>query len=287
MDIFRLSKGSTMKYVALTSGRNEEKFIRHAVEAVLALDPPPVAYVVVDDASTDTTPDILAEYEEVEVLRLENPRHETRGVNLAWALNSGMKRATKLVPDWEFILKIDADSVLPRDYFQRIIAEFEKNPRLGVSSGTPYDEMVWRGRASDGAKIYRRECWDDIDHFTPGNAFDTLALIQAKQHGWVVESFPEVKYTQLRTWRRGNLSRWVLSGRSRYFLGFPTWHTFLIAIVYAADQPWILGGLTMFLSHALTSLWGLRKTHSKEYYEFASKYAMWELLERLHEKRLT
>jgi len=221
------------------------------------------------------------------VVRLENPRHETRGVNLAWALNSGMKRATKLVPDWEFILKIDADSVLPRDYFQRIIAEFEKNPRLGVSSGTPYDEMVWRGRASDGAKIYRRECWDDIDHFTPGNAFDTLALIQAQQHGWVVESFPEVKYTQLRTWRRGNLSRWVLSGRSRYFLGFPTWHTFLIAIVYAADRPWILGGLTMFLSHALTALGGLRKPHSKEYYEFASKYAMWELLERLHEKRLT
>ena len=286
MDIFRLSKGITMKYVALTSGRNEEKFIRHTVEAVLALDPPPVAYVVVDDASTDTTPDMLAEYEGVEVLRLENPRHETRGVNLAWALNSGMKRATKLVPDWEFILKIDADSVLPRDYFQRIKAEFEKNPRLGVSSGTPYDEMVWRGRASDGAKIYRRECWDDIDHFTPGNAFDTLALIQAKQHGWVVESFPEIKYTQLRTWRRGNLSRWVLSGRSRYFIGFPTWHTFLIAIVYAADRPWILGGLTMFLSHALTALGGLSKPHSKEYYEFAGKYAMWELLERLHEKRL-
>lgn len=72
-----------MKYVALTSGRNEEKFIRHTVEAVLALDPPPVAYVVVDDASTDTTPEILAKYEEIEVLRLKNPRHETREVNLA------------------------------------------------------------------------------------------------------------------------------------------------------------------------------------------------------------
>jgi hypothetical protein len=43
----------------------------------------------------------------------------------------------------------------------------------------------------------------------------------------------------------------------------------------------------MFLSHALTALGSLRKPHSKEYYEFAGKYAMWELLERLHEKRLT
>ena len=276
-----------MKYVALTSGRNEERFIRTTIEAILALDPPPESYVVVDDDSTDRTAKIISEYEEITLLKLNNPRHETRGVNLAWALNSGVKKITKLVPDWDFLLKVDADSVLPKDYFNRIHEKFVENPHLGVSSGTPYDEMVWRGRASDGAKVYRRECWDDIKHFTPGNAFDTLALIQAKQHGWVVESFPEFKYTQLRTWRRGNLSRWVLSGRSRYFLGFPVWHTFLIAIVYATDRPFIIGGFTMFLAHLLTAIGRLRKPHSKEYYEFAKKYAIWELLERLHEKRLT
>lgn len=276
-----------MKYVALTSGRNEENYIRRVVEAALAMDPPPEAYVVVDDASTDKTAEILQEYPQVTILRLKNPRHETRGVNLAWALNSGMKKVTELVPDWDFLIKIDADSTVPVDYFQSIVSEFHKNPRLGISSGTPYDEMVWRGRASDGAKVFRRECWEDIGHFTPGNAFDTLALIQAKQHGWIVESFPEVKYTQLRTWRRVKLGRWILSGRSRYFLGFPPWHTFLIMIVYATDRPWIVGSLTMFLAHALTALGGLNKPHSKEYYEFARKYAMWELLERLEERRLT
>ena len=276
-----------MKYVALTSGRNEERFIRKTIEATLALDPPPEAYVVVDDNSTDYTAEIVKEYDKVTLMRLNNPRHETRGVNLAWALNSGFKKVTELVPDWDFLLKIDADSVVPEDYFKRLQRKFVENPHLGVTSGTPYDEKVWRGRASDGAKIYRRACWDDIDHFTPGNAFDTLVLIQAKQHGWVVESFPEIKYTQLRTWRRGNLGRWVLSGRSRYFLGFPVWHTFLIALVYSTDRPWIIGGFTMFLSHLLTAMGRLKKPHSKEYYAFARKYAIWELLERLHERRLT
>ena len=276
-----------MKYVALTSGRNEERFIRQTVEAVLALDPPPLVYVVVDDNSTDKTPEILSEYKEITILRLKNPRHETRGVNLAWALNSGVKKVTKLVPDWNYLLKIDADSVLPRDYFKKLYKKFRENPQLGVSSGTPYDEKVWRGRASDGAKIYRRKCWEDIDHFTPGNAFDTLALIQAKQHGWIVESFTEIKYTQLRTWRRGNLNRWILSGRSRYFLGFPVWHTFLIALVYSTDRPWLIGGLTMFLAHVVTAIGRLKKPHSQVYYTFAKKYAMQELLERLHERRLT
>jgi glycosyltransferase involved in cell wall biosynthesis len=251
------------------------------------LDPPPDIYLVVDDNSTDRTAEILSEYEELEILKLNNPRHETRGVNLAWALNSGVKKITELFPEWDFLLKIDADSVLPKDYFKKLFEKFQENPRLGISSGTPFDEMVWRGRASDGAKVYRRKCWDDIRYFTPGNAFDTLALIQAKQHGWVVESFPEIKYTQLRTWRRVNLDRWVLSGRSRYFLGFPVWHTFLISLIYSTDRPWIIGSFSMFLAHALTALGRLSKPHSSCYYKFARKYAMWELLERLNEKRLT
>jgi len=275
-----------LKYVALTSCRNEEQFIRRTIEAVLNLKPAPTAYIAVDDGSTDKTPEIVSEYSEVTLLRLNNPRHETRGVNLAWALNSGIKKATRLVPDWEFLLKIDADSVLPRDYFQKLLTKFRENPRLGIASGTPTDEKVWRGRASDGAKVFRRSCWEDIGHFTPGNAFDTLALIQAKQHGWVVESFPEIRYIQLRTWRRGRLSRWILSGRSRYFLGFPVWHTFLISMVYAVDRPWIIGSFSMFLAHALTALGRLERPHSEEYYRFARKYAMWELLERFHERRL-
>ena len=273
--------------MALTSGRNEERFIRQTVEGVLSQRPAPEAYVVVDDGSLDKTMDILSEYHEVTVLRLDNPRHSTRGVNLAWALNAGVRRATELVPGWEYLLKVDADSVLPPDYFSRLLRRFEENPRLGVTSGTPNDEKVWRGRASDGAKMYRRACWDSIKHFVPCNAFDTLALLQAKRYGWVVESFPEIKYTQLRTWRRGSLNRWILSGRSRYYMGFPTWHTFLVALVYLTDRPWILGSTSMFLAHLVTALGGLEKPFPAEYYEFARKYAMWETLERLHERRLT
>jgi glycosyltransferase involved in cell wall biosynthesis len=275
-----------LKYVALTSGRNEEKYVRGLVESALALDPPPEAYVVVDDTSTDRTAEILSEYD-VHVVQLKNPRHDTRGVNLAWALNSGINKINKLVPDWDFLIKIDADHLIPHDYMKKMLKEFEKNPKLGIASGNPYDEKIWRGRASDGAKVFRRECWNDIGHFTPGNAFDTLALIQAKQHGWVVESFPEYKFSQLRTMRRGTLSRWILSGRSRYFLGFPPWHTFLVGMVYMTHYPWILGGLSMFIAHALTALGGLNKPHSKEYYDFAGKYAMWELLDRVKERRLT
>jgi glycosyltransferase involved in cell wall biosynthesis len=275
-----------LKFVAITSGRYEEKYIEQTVDAVLQLDPRPQVYIVVDDGSTDKTLNILKEKKGIVICRIDNPRHPVRGVNLAWALNSGIQKVNELVPDWDYLLKIDADSVLPSDYFKRLLLKFEKNSRLGVSSGTPYDEKVWRGRASDGAKVYRRKCWDDIGSFTPCNAFDTLALLEAKRNNWIVESFPDLKYIQLRSWKRRNLDRWILSGRSRYYLGFPVWHTFLISLVYSIDSPVVLGSLSMFLSHFLTRIGSPRKPFSKDYYEFAKKYAMWETLERFHERRI-
>lgn len=275
-----------MKYVALTSGRNEERYIEQTIDSVLNLRPRPNIYVVVDDASTDKTSEILAKKDGIEVLSLKSSRHPVRGVNLALALNKGIKKVTEIIPDWEFLLKIDADSVLPSHYFSYLFKKFQANPILGISSGTPTDEKVWRGRASDGAKIYRRECWNDIEPFTPCNAFDTLALIEAKMNNWKVESFQELKYKQLRTWRRQSINRWILSGRSRYYLGFPSWHTFLISIVYSTDYPWIIGSVSMYLSHLLTSIGKPKKPFTKKYYEYAKQYAMWETLERYHEKRL-
>ncbi len=276
----------SVKYVALTSCRNEERFIQRSMRGVLSQVPPPSGYVVVDDASKDNTVAIISEEKRVELLSLHNPRHPVRGVNLAWALNAGVKRVTELVPDWDFLLKVDADSILPRDYFQKLLNKLDENPSLGIVSGMPHDEKVWRGRASDGAKVYRRKCLDDISPFYPCNAFDTLAFLQAKKHYWRVESFPDIKYTQLRTWRRGRLGRWVLSGRSRYYLGFPSWHTFLISIVYATHRPPIIGSLSMFLSHLLTRIGSPRKPLPREYYSFVSRYALQETLERFRERRL-
>ena len=274
-----------VRYVALTSGRNEERYIREAIEGVISQSIKPATYVVVDDSSTDKTYSIISEYD-VEAIRLRNRRHPVRGVNLALALNAGLRRLNELVPDWEYLLKVDADSVLPPDYFQNLLAKFEENPRLGITSGTPYDEKVWRGRASDGAKIYRRGCLDAIESFRLVNAFDTHALLEAKRNNWVVQSYPEFKYTQLRTWRRGRLSRWILSGRSRYYLGFPSWHTFLISFEYATDRPPIIGSVSMFLSHLLTSMGSPVRPFSDEYYDFVSRYAVHETLERIHERRL-
>lgn len=51
---------------------NGERFIAQSVEAVLGQDHEPIELIVVDDGSTDSTPDIVARYSEVRYVRQEN-----------------------------------------------------------------------------------------------------------------------------------------------------------------------------------------------------------------------
>jgi hypothetical protein len=67
-----------------------------------------------------------------------------------------MKRATKLVPDWDFILKIDADSVLPRDFPEDYSGVREESETWGVKrhaarrDGLERKGFRWRQGLSQG-----------------------------------------------------------------------------------------------------------------------------------------
>ena len=279
-----------MKYVALISCHNEEKNIEATAQAILQQTISPSRFVIIDDYSTDKTAEVVSRMLDIVLVKKRYPRHPVRGVNLALALNAGVNEATSLSPDWDYLLKVDADSILPNNYVKDLLKKFEERKPgerpLGIASGNPQDERIWKGRASDGAKMFCRNCLEEIDGFPLCNAFDTLMIIRAKYHGWRVESFEDIHYFQTRTMRRIKLSRWVLSGRSRYYLGFPEWHTFLIAIVYMKQKPIFLGGFSMFLAHLLTRIGSLKRPWSTDFYRFASSYALEELMDRIKSRRL-
>ena len=55
-------------------------------------------------------------------------------------------------------MKLDADITLDPDHFERLLAEFERNPRLGVASGTCYEihaDGKWRQRHVAGRCLGR------------------------------------------------------------------------------------------------------------------------------------
>src|SRR3954462_11194091 len=57
-----LRGGASRRYCLITPCRNEAKFIRRTLETTTAQTVPPARWVIVDDGSTDETPQIIAEY---------------------------------------------------------------------------------------------------------------------------------------------------------------------------------------------------------------------------------
>lgn len=261
-----------MSYVAVTTARNEDERIASTVESVLNQTIPPKFYVVVDDRSTDATADVVKQYP-VKYLKIHGGAYFLASYNMCRALKAGVEHATKLCPGWDFLLKIDADSVIPPDYVEQLMDRMKAERDIAIGSGVMRGGKIWVGRASNGAPLYRREAWDDIGGLDWIIHWDTHAIIKCYWKRWVVRTFNDVVYEEVRTHERERLYEWYLTGMTRHLLGFPFYHTFGVAVVYLRKRPPLVGSLVMVLTHLFSILLGWRRPFSKGYYAFTKGFA--------------
>ena len=78
-----------MKVSIITPAYNQGKFLAETIESILCQDYPEIEYLVIDDGSTDNTPDVVRPYlDRLQYIRHENIG-ETRTVNKGYQLSSG------------------------------------------------------------------------------------------------------------------------------------------------------------------------------------------------------
>jgi hypothetical protein len=138
------------------------RFLGEALDGVLAQDYPAdrVEVIVVDDGSTDATPEIAARYaaadDRIRVIRRPN------GGQVA-ATNTALEHATG-----ELIALLDADDVWVRDKLRRSVAVLEARPEVGLV----YGDMT----VIDAERTVLQESWlaDDV---TPEGRHCAGALI--------------------------------------------------------------------------------------------------------------
>jgi len=108
-----------MSYAALIANWNGSYFVERCLGSVLAAarrSPEPVRVIVVDDASTDDSPEkIFTLYPGIELIRLKENQGFGRAVNIAMEA---------IGEKWVFLLNNDLS--LPADYFEKLI-EAKKN----------------------------------------------------------------------------------------------------------------------------------------------------------------
>jgi len=100
------------------------KYLHEAIDTVLAQTYKPVEVIVVDDGSTDNTPQILAQYEN----RIRCVRQLNQGVSVA--RNTGISMATG-----DIIALLDADDIWEKTALKDLVAVLQQAPDIGLVCG--------------------------------------------------------------------------------------------------------------------------------------------------------
>ena len=243
------------RYVLVTPAHNEELFIVKTIESMVAQAVKPVAWIVVNDGSTDSTARLVEKYKArhsfIKLINVERSGDRNFG-NKVHAFNQGLEQARHFEHD--FIGNLDADISFESDYFQRLLAEFQKDPALGLAGGmvaSYIDGVFVRQEVSldsvaGAVQLFRRSCFEQMGGYValPLGGIDAAAEIMARMKGWKVRTVPELSVLEHR--RTGSakaspLGNRVREGRRLYSLGYD-WRFFSLRCVYRSmERPRIIG----------------------------------------------
>jgi biofilm PGA synthesis N-glycosyltransferase PgaC len=196
------------KYVIVTPVKDEEQYVARTLLSVTNQTVRPLHWVLVDDGSTDSTPDIIQAYarnfEWISYIRIERTTERLLGSAEIRAFSFGYESIRQLEHD--YVVKLDADLALPPDYFEQMLNRFRDNTSLGIASGVYLEEKVgsWAPvllpeyHAAGAAKMARVACFNAIGGFPRFPGWDTVDEIKAWTHGWDTKHFPDLQFYHLK-----------------------------------------------------------------------------------------
>jgi glycosyltransferase involved in cell wall biosynthesis len=280
-----------MKYVLITSARNEAKFIERTIQSVVTQTFLPQRWVIVDDGSTDRTAEIVksyvSDYPWIELLRRPD-RPDRSFTGKALAVDAALERVAPL--QFDVVGNLDADVSFQPDYMAFVMAKFAVDPRLGVA-GTPFteegydsyrDSFEGESYVAGPCQLFRFACFREIGGYVQSRSggVDWIAVMQARMLGWKVRSFPEKRFHHHRpmgTAEKGKLAALFAYGQKDYYLGgSPIWQLFRVAY-RVTKKPYLTGGLALLLGYSWAALKRIKRPVSAELVRFHRRDQMQKL----------
>jgi biofilm PGA synthesis N-glycosyltransferase PgaC len=192
----------------ITPVRNEAAHVEKVAEGLAGQSRRPDRWLVVDDGSDDRTPEILRRLsEELDFLRVVStpPDFTAQAIDrlavaaAPRAFNFGLGTiAAEERARFTHIGKLDGDVELCPTYYEAILAEFDRNPHLGIAGGAILEQHggAWRPTPSapehvrGALKLYSRDCFEAIGGVREVLAWDAVDEVIARMRGFETRSYP-------------------------------------------------------------------------------------------------
>jgi poly-beta-1,6-N-acetyl-D-glucosamine synthase len=250
-------------YVLISPCRNESRYMRETLDTVIAQSVPPTKWVIVDDGSTDATPEILQEYAAkhpwIQIVTRKDRGHRAVGPGVIDAFYTGYEAIDPA--DYTFLCKLDLDLRLPPRYFEILIERMLADNRLATCSGKAYvmeNGQLEPERHGDDTslgmtKFYRTTCFQAIGGFVREVMWDGIDNHLCRMRGWIARSWdePDLRFVHLRPMGSSQDSIYVgrmRHGYGQYFMGTGLLFMAASALSRVNQKPYVVGSAAM--------LWG-------------------------------
>lgn len=118
--------GSSPKVSVLMTVKDGEKYVRTAIESILAQTFTDFECIIINDGSRDATADIIREYSDSRIIFLSNPNN----LGLSKSLNIGLEKARGI-----YLARMDADDISVLHRFELQVNYLDAHPEIAVLGG--------------------------------------------------------------------------------------------------------------------------------------------------------
>ncbi len=198
-----------MKVLVVIPVFNEAQHIEKCLESFASQIYKNIQWVLVNDSSTDNSQPIIEAFirdkQNFKLINLSNQSEHIPGAKVVRTFYQGLN--SENWQDFDIIVKLDADIILPPVYFEVMVSELEKNPKVGIIGGLVYIEKdgKWvyenisnKKHVRGPIKTYRKQCFEEMGGLRETLGWDNLDVLLAKMHGWETKVVSDILVKHLK-----------------------------------------------------------------------------------------
>ena len=237
-----------MDYYIIIPAHNEEAYLADTLHSVSAQTLQPKKVIIVNDNSNDATESIIDEFNgKFKFFAKLNTSSSKEHLPGSKVINAFRKGLVLLDNEYDFIVKLDADVILPSHYFETIASVFKEKTKVGIAGGFVYElnsNGTWelnhpmdKKHVRGAFKAYTKACFKSIGGLKNAMGWDTVDELLAQYHGYEIWTVEDLKVKHLRpTGKAYNAKAKLMQGEAMYGMDYGLYLTLVASLKMAWKQ---------------------------------------------------